>query len=824
MASLSDPALLLSFATQAPAPDAALPTPPPKRKRARPTGIALSCAECRRRKIACDKLRPCQQCCRRREAHLCLAGEEGSEIVSARARGTNLPAGVSTDGASTTEHDVEVEQAGPSRFFASAVEFKEAKHTLSLLEKSQEASAVNLAAVQANLTHLNARIKALETANDLLESHSTTRKAPSIGEDTAAFEDAVVGLEEQALGTNLARLARPAEGAFASIAQTAAAPIGAPTHAEQESDGGEHCHPPAGLAKRLEFDSSSLPFRRRSLLDSVHRDLPDAPVLDWLVGRYWLYVDWSWHILHRPTFDQEMQHYATMRRQGRAEAIHPLWLARLFALLASAAGTLDQDIVVHPSWTASWTDASKYLEAAVGALEAADYLAQPKVWSMQTLCIVGAYCSYSGEAALRWRAHHYVAIASRMCQQLGLNRLGFDPRRMPLDDEALPPDVSTLRREVALRVVHSVRILELAMLQFSPCMPSAAIHSAEPGNYDDLALDSSHIVLSQPWSVLTDSSTERFRFRVALLDRNFSEAIQCATPSCLPYDSVLRFDREYRNLLEELPWPFREDASVSLQQALTDAQRWQRILLLQAIYERLLKVHRLHAAQGYHDRTYEYSTLTACATARKTLRLQADGRGLPIVRDVRHILRIQNACIVLSMELWTRFHPTLLNGPDVGLLQSALLVLRDYTASKRPSITNAANQAALVVQFLEQTLQARVARYCESAQEGGLPSFSDLLTAVLAQVKLSSAARGPAKSNSPPAVAAVPEHSGDGVVSGGDGDLDWLAVLGLMGEGAEHVTGSEDAWGVLPAMEAQEGADSPSLLLHDTFSSMPGFI
>ncbi|GAA5919132.1 hypothetical protein JCM6882_002396 [Rhodosporidiobolus microsporus] len=713
MSSPTDSSLLLSFAAQsafavpssstgAPAPPPPSVPPAPKRKRARQTGIPLSCTECRRRKIACDKLRPCQQCCKRKEAHLCCGAEEGdgpAVVATASGAASGLGKGLETNGGSE-------EQAGPSRFYASAVEFKETRHSIALLEQSRNDAADQLTALQSQIRHLETRLRAAEAQPPPLSPpHKTDEDsgASDVTEAAAAFEDAVVRLEEQALGARLSRLSRPVDMDFVPTSITAAAAVAADPGPDETAELNEPPSPaPAGPTDYIAFDPEKYSKRRRALIESVWEDLPETGLVEWILSHYFDQVEWSWHLLHRPTFQRELETFVIMRSQNRLAEVDPLWLARLFALLAVSVGSLDQEIPITPSFSAKWQLAPVYCEAALSCLEAADYLAAPSIWTI--------------EARFSSSLDSNVATASRMCQQMCLHRLGFDPRQMPLKDKALASSVSSLRRETALRVLLSVRILELAMLQFSPCMPLASIRSAEPANVDDAAVDDTTLVTPLPPYELTDMSTELARFRVACLDRHFSDAIRTST-SGLQYETVMRFDRDYRALLEQLPWAFREDASLSYLQSLSNGRHWQRVLLLQgeSIYERLIKVHRLHAAQGYNDKSKQYSTLTACSTARKTLRLQVGGQGTPILRDVRHVLRIQNACIILFQDLWILFHPSSLSGPDLSLIRSLLPILHYYTSSTRPSISRGAWQTVLLIQRLDHALQTRKARAGASA-------------------------------------------------------------------------------------------------------------
>ncbi|KAI5480974.1 Carboxylic ester hydrolase [Pseudohyphozyma bogoriensis] len=514
LGSSSRPLKTLSFpfmsSLPAPVTSESSPTPPAKRKRA---NQIQSCNECRRRRIACDKLHPCNKCSQRREAHLCEF-ESGALENAGVERGKNGV--VSVDDHQAAQSDIAV-----------------LRREVQQLRAANQALRDESGAVERRLLSLELKQKngAVPNAGEVSRG-GTVPPAEGVAADREVFEDSVNVLEDLALGVTNSR-----------------------------------------SSKLNQTTSVRLPAL---ILPSTFENLPPVELMDWCVRHYWDEVDWSWHLLHRPTFEAEYKYFRRILDDGRLEEVDPLWLANLFAVSAS----------LH--------------------------------------------------------AYLNLAAASRMIQQLQFHNLGYLPHQMPVTtDKAYPSGVNSLRRERALRLLHSVQINEGFTFPHQPMFDLTRMRCSLPANVDDIALSSTSILTStRPLTEVTDMSCELVKFQLDIIDQHFHQLSSRGKPD---YDEILKFDRQYR----------------------------------------------------------------------------------------RHLIRVQNAAIVLTMHLWLLFHPSNVTSPDFLLLRSLYSVLEPFTNSTRPHIRRVATQTSLVIRFLDHLLTQRF----EGQAPSPPPSYSAVLQAVASQVR-----------------------------------------------------------------------------------------
>lgn len=87
-------------------------------------------------------------------------------------------------------------------------------------------------------------------------------------------------------------------------------------------------------------------------------------------------------------------------------------------------------------------------------------------------------CSFFQDAARYTTARSHrlpesadLGAAIRICQQLGLHKLGHDPANMPSEDVALPPGINSLRREIPIRLFQTLLYLDYMMLKVKTSLP-----------------------------------------------------------------------------------------------------------------------------------------------------------------------------------------------------------------------------------------------------------------------------------------------------------------------------------------------------------------
>ena len=123
---------------------------------------------------------------------------------------------------------------------------------------------------------------------------------------------------------------------------------------------------------------------------------------------------------------------------------------------------------------------AKYVECAERALECAEWLkatTKPRFRTVQAIVLFAPYYLFAGNAAAVERHQFYLSNAIRMAQQLKLHRLGSDSTTMPPyseDSEAhtgLPPGVSSLKREMALRLMSTLLFLDYTSIRSKTLLP-----------------------------------------------------------------------------------------------------------------------------------------------------------------------------------------------------------------------------------------------------------------------------------------------------------------------------------------------------------------
>lgn len=150
----------------------------------------------------------------------------------------------------------------------------------------------------------------------------------------------------------------------------------------------------------------------------------------------------------------------------------------------------------------------------------------------QAVVLLGPLALNSGDPGRVDVLIPYVAATMRTAQQLGLDKLGSDPNTMPsVQDPALPPGPSSLRREIALRAFHSLCHIDQTTFRCRPVLPMhlgethsacyspsstwvdpfvlpVPVDCAFPGNYNDQDLTPDVLSPAAPPNVRTISAYE----------------------------------------------------------------------------------------------------------------------------------------------------------------------------------------------------------------------------------------------------------------------------------------------------------------------------
>ncbi|KAL7341204.1 Proteophosphoglycan ppg4 [Rhodotorula toruloides] len=453
---------------------------------------------------------------------------------------------------------------------------------------------------------------------------------------------------------------------------------------------------PAAAATSPERASLLVPEiskRFRGVLTDLYNSLPSQPKMDWLVTHYFNSLSWYWVAHHAPTFLAEYDAFRHLVAEGRQ-----------LETLAHSANSLE-----YPGPTSDFTADElnamipTFFEAARAALDCGDAFGTPRIRTVQAIVLLGPLALNSGDPGRVDVLTPYVAATVRVCQHLGLDRLGSDPTKMPMSDPALRCGSNTLRRETALRLFHGLLHLDQVIFRVRPVLPLHLVDCAFPGNFDDRDLRGDAIVPPQPHSVRTIASYEVVRFKTGAIQRQYHE--QVVLDPEYEYATVLKHDADLRNLIDEYELE-RPEANESI------SMFWARLFALQNVQIRRIRVNRPFMSRGYREPALRKSTDAALEAARAVLETQKelDRTRAPLVKESYQINHIQVAVIVLFCGIWHQEDASP-NAPsaDYRLISDASLCFHRALGSIRERVRIVARQSLLVVQCLFEALHARSA-------------------------------------------------------------------------------------------------------------------
>ncbi|CEQ42906.1 SPOSA6832_04777 [Sporobolomyces salmonicolor] len=224
------------------------------------------------------------------------------------------------------------------------------------------------------------------------------------------------------------------------------------------------------LGLDLAVQTADLPGVRHEALAQILAVLPGPEISQFLIKKYFTEMEWDFRVLDPEAFPLEHQRYTEMVEQGRQDLIDPLWIACFCMVLALSlegfwsrpngvkdlslfgGGLTEQDLKDLPS---VWHD------AALRALQLGEWGGTPRVRTIQCIILFGQcpskhyfHIQIASSSGQQGRFLGWAASAIRVAQRMGLHRLGSNPQTMPPDDPALPPGTNSLKREMAVRLFH----------------------------------------------------------------------------------------------------------------------------------------------------------------------------------------------------------------------------------------------------------------------------------------------------------------------------------------------------------------------------------
>ncbi|GAA6062125.1 hypothetical protein JCM10212_003160 [Sporobolomyces blumeae] len=687
------------------------------RKRAKQT---LSCSECKRRKIKCDRTQPCSACVKRGSPHEC------------------------------SWEDAKIE---PERQpFALADDVDELRDRLVLLERFINKLPPTLRAqnfAELGITSMGPLARqppddALGAGGQMFEDldklegklgvETSCLSAPGYNPGRAPPQDNLE-LLENALMIVTQQADRDARPEYTDALTSIVAPR--PVFTDPFSA--------TKLGLDLCFTESDFLAERHRVLDSIFRFFPDKETSYAALRSYEQGFAWIFNIIHMPTLYAEHKRYWEMVEAGRRDEVDPAWLANYALILA-----LSRDKSTHLRPVSEISESNPALEQESLALYAAaqrlillaDPYGRPQIRIVYFTFLISCWTIAAALDSSDWsRFTLWLALATRTCHALGLHRLTDDPENMPPDDPAWPPGKNSVKREGALRLWSLMTFYDhlAAPSRFSTYMIQPA-HTTTPilSNIDSRQLSMTDWKIeAQPDTVVTDATFERLKYKLSQISRKTFDIFVTGSRT-FNYGSILEMDREYRMILDEMPdaWSqehsSREEKDVYLK-AIRNAA-------LQSIHNRIVRLHRPFLARGWTPGSkFAYSTNACVRSARVILVCHHNNVGFAIKPMFSHSL---SASIVLAADLFHHIDAGSTAAEIEGKKENLALALEIFSVETERRVRSKhlkaiVGQARRVLSGLFLEVEKRRARRMAFAASGKSPEagakeepFADVLARI----------------------------------------------------------------------------------------------
>ncbi|KAJ7115660.1 hypothetical protein C8R46DRAFT_1153060 [Mycena filopes] len=327
-------------------------------------------------------------------------------------------------------------------------------------------------------------------------------------------------------------------------------------------------------------------------------------------------IAWIYQILHGPTFLDECRQLWSSIENGTDYDIDPAWFACYFMVLAWAASSLNSFNMPPALKHYPASDVADlprvWAHTAERALQASSWAAKPQLRAVQAILLKISYerpGSQSGDDTDEGTSFFvWLAAATRICQLLGLHRLGSDPKTMPPDDPALPAQPCLLKRELAKRIFFFCLVHDWIFVSASPGMSQIHVNSFDtdpPLNLDEDDLGLSMAVPEHPPNYMSVYSYTKNLFILAQFQRVAADLSQQRAP--VGYATILQLDAGLQKEIHRLEHV--SDFSNPL------LHSYHRPLLLAILHNRVVRLHRSFFMRGMNPKTAEDEQYTESVTA-----------------------------------------------------------------------------------------------------------------------------------------------------------------------------------------------------------------
>ncbi|GAA5991282.1 hypothetical protein JCM10908_003237 [Rhodotorula pacifica] len=520
----------------------------------------LSCSQCKRRKIKCDRKVPCLACCKRGEASACSWPHE-SDITPKEVQ----PFALSEDLVTLAQRIRDLEQWAqehPPPLRQSAPkpqEFEPTVYETPASRRKTEESGKNemtpwgmpreeseSAQSEPDETLYNIDEEAADEL-EMLGSLTTSKSRQDRHDESLQFFH---GLTTPGLSAvrRRDRVRPPRHCAHQVTAWATTVFADFPTY-----DG-----PWSGTALGLDICRSAeeLAYNYAHALEMLWSFAPNRALSTKLVSKYFEKVAWLHVVHHRETFRAEHEQAWDLRERGRGAQVDPLWLANYFIVLALALdGVRTPTELVHVTpREAEECDTSLWFSAAQRLMQLGNGWAKPQIRYIACTILLGQWLQVSSAGGTVSFFLATLSAALRTAQVLGLHKLTEDPSSMPPPDSAWPAAACSMRREGALRLFNA--------LLFFDCMSGSTKFDSyllEPGHtttppptnldWSDLSITDID-VRPKPPDRVTGMTFERVKYHYRLASRAAFQVLQ--SPGVhVTHSFVLEIDETYRSIFNQ---------------------------------------------------------------------------------------------------------------------------------------------------------------------------------------------------------------------------------------------------------------------------------
>ncbi|ORY83004.1 hypothetical protein BCR35DRAFT_331369 [Leucosporidium creatinivorum] len=531
---------------------------PAKRPREdKPSGaLPLACSECKRRKLKCDKAGPpCGSCIRRRCPEKCGL-EEQPPRASIKSVHPSLPADT-------------------------------------------------VGTLASRLSAIEELLRASHPQSSFSSSPSISRLPAHSPPTPSAQEAAVQSLEEVALADTFAPSAEPTFD-LEDLTAARTSILSAPWTELSATKSSVSWIMELGLDFARPTSFEQLGEDWKSAMAKLHGLLPEKSLCYHLVAKYHEQLAWVNHILHRPSFDAEVDFYYKLVDEGRHLETCPIWLALYIMVLTLA---------VQGGWSSTPEEQtvrdfpSIWYAAAKRCLSLGDWQGRPQIRSILVILLFNQHAQKTSRVRASREFVTWLSSAIGIAHNLGLHLLGNDPSIMPPEeDKAFPAGANSLKRQIALVTFAHLCILDWMKAtgrSYSHFITPIRCTSGPPANVNDADLSSTDWRISPAsHSTITSWTLEIHRLRASKVNDKIH------TSGATGHAAVMELDRALRSLPDGLPSSWTLESS-AFDQA-NPQNRWKRSVCFGGTHTKLVSLHRRFLSEGLEPNSPYAGSAAAC--------------------------------------------------------------------------------------------------------------------------------------------------------------------------------------------------------------------